>query len=80
MNCPKCNAYLENKASSFLYGTEGREAHPKYVCPNCGRIKLQDLPENERKEIMRQRKSINRYILFVGLLIAVIGLLYRFLR
>ena len=46
MECPKCKGKVENKANVALLGLLGRVAFPKYKCPDCGSLKLDDFPKN----------------------------------
>ena len=72
MECPKCKGKVENKANVLLLGLIGRVAFPKYECPDCGSLKLNDFPEEERKKIIIRRTIFA--VIFIGLIILVIVL------
>ena len=69
MDCPKCSAKVANQANLFWLGFIGRVAFPKYICPTCGKLTLQDFPAEQRTGMIVKRVLFG--VLFFALLVAV---------
>ena len=70
MQCPRCSAAVQNKASHFWLGAIGKAAFPKYVCTKCGSLSIQDFDETEQKKI-RVKRAVFGVVFFALLIIAV---------